>query len=94
MHCGPIRGKQFCHSLPLSFSLIKYQSKAEIHHVELRENHAEMHLEQHYQESFLKILISRATPDDFEAVLSGVQESISLRNNLDDSYAPSLRTSF
>ena len=32
------------------------------------ENYAKMHLERHYGESFLKILISRATLDDFEAV--------------------------
>lgn len=44
--------------LYLSLSLNKYQNKAEIHHVELCENHATMHLEHHSLENFLKILIS------------------------------------
>lgn len=91
-HNGPIRGKQFCHSRPFSFSLNKYQNEAEIHHGKLCENYAAMHLEQHYRESFLKIqylepllMILR------QSVLSGAQESISLRNNPEDFCAPSLR---
>lgn len=88
-HNGPIRGKQFCHSLPFSFSLNKYQNKAEIHRGKFCENYAAIHLEQHYGESFLKIqylepllMILR------QSLLSGAQESISLRNNPEDFCAP------